>query len=78
MSIPPPCAQIFIKRDFWVLGRSYAEIIIRDFRFNDSTATRTSKRTIGIISKTTTPVARASHFFVHFFAVLARLRRQNA
>ena len=54
MSIPPPCAQIFIKRDFWVLGRSYAEIIIRDFRFNDSTATRTSKRTIGIISKTTT------------------------
>ena len=56
MSIPPqpPCAQIFIKRDFWVLGRSYAEIIIRDLRFNDSTATRTSKRTIGIISKTTT------------------------
>ena len=34
-------------------------------------------KAIGLISKTTI-FARASRFFVHFFAVTARLRRENA
>ena len=29
-------------------------------------------------TKQPTNIARASHFFVHFFAVFARLRRENA
>ena len=29
-------------------------------------------------NKQTTNIPRASHFFVHFFAVFARLRRENA
>ena len=37
-------------------------------RSHDATATRTPKTTIGLVGKTTT--ARASHFLVHFFAVL--------
>ena len=36
-----------------------------------------STKAIGLITKTTN-FARASRFFVHFFAVTARLRRENA
>ena len=46
-------------------------------RFNDATATRTSKKTIGLI-KQNNSFARASHFFVHFFHVFVRLLRENA
>ena len=40
------------------------------------TATRTSKKTIGLISPNN--FARASRFFEHFFAVFARPQRENA
>ena len=36
----------------------------------------TAKKAIGLIRKTIT--ARAAHFFVHFFTVTARLRREKA
>ena len=41
-------------------------------RFNDATATRNNR-----FNKLNNNFARASRFFVHFFAVFARLRREN-
>ena len=43
-------------------------------RSNDASATRTSKKNF---NKQSNNFARASHFFVHFFALFARLRRNN-
>ena len=45
-------------------------------RSNNATATRTSKKTIGLISKTTT--SRVHHTFMFIIAVFTRLRRENA
>ena len=47
-------------------------------RSNDAEDNKNVKKTIGLISKTTTSHARASNFFVHFFPVFARLQRENA
>ena len=57
------------------LGRA-GQLLFGTLRFNDATATRTSTKTIGLI-KQNNNFARASHFFVHFFPVFARPRREN-
>ena len=44
-------------------------------RYNDASATRTTKKIK--FNKQSNNFARASHFFVHFFALFARLRRKN-
>ena len=46
-------------------------------RSDDGDVNENVYKAIGLISKTTI-FTRASHFFVHFFAVTARLRRENA
>ena len=43
-----------------------------------TTTTKTVKRQKVYISKTTTLAARASGFFVHFLAEVARVRRESA
>ena len=48
---------------------------LRSFRSNHATATRTSKNRS---NKQKNNFARASQFFVNFFAFFARLRRENA
>ena len=46
-------------------------------RSDDGDVNGNAEKTIGLISKTT--ILRVHHaFFVHFFAVTARLRRENA
>ena len=45
--------------------------LLGTLRSNDADDNENVKKTIGLISKTTT-------FFVHFFPVFARLRRENA
>ena len=42
-----------------------------------TTATRTAKKLIGIISKKNS-FARAAHVFVHFFAFFARPQRETS
>ena len=49
--------------------------VIRRFSSNNGDGNENVKKAMGIVSKTTT---RASYFFVHFFAVTALLRRENA
>ena len=44
---------------------------------DDGDRNENGKKTIGL-DKQNNNFARASRFFVHFFAVLARLRRENA
>ena len=52
--------------------------ILGTLRSNDADDNENvKKKTIGLISKKNN-FARASHFFVHFFPVFARLRRKNA
>ena len=46
-------------------------------RSNDATVTRTSKKRNMRVCKQKNNFARASRVFVHFFAVSARLRREN-
>ena len=58
------------------LGRA-GQLLFGTLRFNDATATKTSTKRIGLI-KQNNNFARASHLFVHFFPVFARLRRENA
>ena len=49
----------------------------REFKFQRRGRQRERKKTIGYISKTT--ALHVHHtFFVHFFPVFARLRRENA
>ena len=50
---------------------------IGTLRSDDGDSKENFKNTIGLVSKTTI-FARASRFFVHFFAVTARLQRENA
>ena len=52
-------------------------VLLGTLRSNDVDGNENVKKTIGLISKTTN-FARASHFFVHFVPVCARLRRENA
>ena len=47
------------------------ELLLETLRSNDADDNENVKKIIGLISKTTT-------FFVHFFPVFARLRRENA
>ena len=51
--------------------------ILGSVRFNDVKATRPSKINKGFNAQNNN-FARASLFLVHFFAVFARLRRENA
>ena len=54
-------------------------LIIGTLRSDDSDGNGNATKAIGLISKTTVIYfARASRFFVHFFAVTARLQRENA
>ena len=47
----------------------------RDFKIQRRDRNENVKKTIDLISKTTS--LHVHHFFVHFFAVFARLRREN-
>ena len=51
--------------------------VIGTLRSDDGDGNENFKNTIGLISETTI-FARASRFFVHFFAVTARLQSENA
>ena len=53
--------------------RFMSTVSIGTLRSNEATATRSKKR----FNKQNNNFARTSHFFVHFFAVLALLRREN-
>ena len=53
----------------------FVRSVIRRFSNNNGDGNENVKKAIGILSKTTT---RASYFFQHFFAVTARLLRENA
>ena len=50
---------------------------IKDFKIQRRGRQREGKKTIGLISKTTTLHVHHT-FFVHFFTVFTRLRRGNA
>ena len=58
----------------------YTEIlpILGSFSNDDGDGNQDVKKAVGLLRKITTDFARASRFFVHFFTVLARLRRENA
>ena len=55
----------------------FAGYILRTLRSNDADGNQNVKKTIGLISKTTTPHVHHT-FLVHFFPVFVRLRRENA
>ena len=52
--------------------------VVGTLSFHDATATRTSKKIGARFNKPNNNFVRASHFFVHFFAVFAPLRRPLA
>ena len=45
---------------------------------DDGDVNENGKNAVGLYTKQNNHFARASRFFVHFFAVIARLRRENA
>ena len=52
--------------------------LVGTLRSDDGHGNEKVKRAIGLITKTTIFQVNSSRFFVHFFAVAARLRRENA
>ena len=50
----------------------------RDLKIGDGDGNENVKKAIGLISDGNNNFACAAHFFVHFFAVFARLRRETA
>ena len=62
-----------IRRGGYDMGKGYYGALAT----TTATATRTSKNNNRFITQNNN-FARASRFFVHFFTVLARLRRENA
>ena len=52
-------------------------MLLGTLRSNDADDNENVKKTIGLISKTTNSHVHHT-FFVHFFPVFARLRRENA
>ena len=53
------------------------KIIIGSLSNDDGDGNENVKKVMGFIEQNN-KFARASHFFVHFFVVTARLRRENA
>ena len=51
---------------------------IRSFSNDDGDENKNVQKAIGSVIEPNTKFARASRFFLHFFAVTARLRRENA
>ena len=56
---------------------SVREMSVGSFSNNDGDGNENVKKVIGLLSKTTSLHVHHT-FFVHFFAVTARLRRENA
>ena len=58
-------------------GRVRAREPVGSFSNDDGDGNEDFKKAIGLLRKTNN-FARVARFFVHFFTVLARLRRENA
>ena len=64
-----------LKKNFRLLGPQFG--LIGSLSNDDTDGSENGKKVIGLISKNNN-FARASRFFVHFFAVVARLQRESA
>ena len=65
--------------DIWSLSRALGNLwLIGTLRSNDADGNENVKKKNNRFNKQNNNFARASHFFVHFFPVFARLRRENA
>ena len=51
---------------------------MKDLKIQKRDGNENVKKKTNRFNKQTTNIARTSHFFVHVFAVFARLRRENA
>ena len=65
-------AEEFIDREKSLLN------MIRDFKIQRRGRQRERQKKTNWFNKQNNNFARASRFFVHFFAVFVRLRRENA
>ena len=64
-----------LKKNFRLLGPQFG--LIGSLSNDDTDGSENGKKAIGLISKTTTLHVHHA-FFVHFFAVVARLQRESA
>ena len=69
----PPTTQLNTQQAI----TCYVSKLTNDFKIQRCGGNENFYKTIGLIEQNNN-FARASHFFAHFFAVFARLRRENA
>ena len=67
-----------VSDPFWDRYWGRAGQLFGTLRSNDADGNEKVKKTNNRFNKQNNNFARASHFFVHFFPVFARLRRERA
>jgi len=69
--------HFFLRKLFTPSSSLLRTVIVGSLSNDDGDANENGKKTI-VLDWQNNNFARASRFFVHFFAVTARLRRENA
>ena len=68
---------VYLDNKHFASAAECVDASVGTLRYNDADGNEKVKKTIGLISKTTTSHVHHT-FFVHFFTVFTRLRRGNA
>ena len=72
------CVFSFLVTMYFVMYVFHNVLLLGTLRSNDADGNENVKKTNNRFNKQNNNFARASHSFVHFFPVFARLRRENA